>query len=68
MSTVSSSIRDYHAASWDEGVIYELGAPGRRGVVPPQSWAPQSGDSLFPQSLRKLTPAEVAALPPGDRP
>lgn len=57
-----SAVRDYHAASWDEGVIYELGAPGRRGVVPPRSWAPKPADSLFPQGLRRERDADLPEL------
>jgi len=28
-------IRNYHAAVWDEPLVMELGAPGRRGFIPP---------------------------------
>ena len=52
-----STVRNYHAASWDEAVVYELGAPGRRGIVPPASWAPQNGDSVFPDALRRTSDA-----------
>lgn len=68
MST--ATIRNYHAASWDEPVVYELGAPGRRGIVPPGSWADHgSGEqanseaaagSLLPAHL---TRAQAPALP-----
>lgn len=61
MST-ATSIRNYHAASWDEGVVYELGAPGRRGIVPPQSWAPKAGESLFPDDLRRKNDADLPEL------
>ena len=33
-----SGIRRFHAAAWDEGIVYELGAPGRRGIVPPAAF------------------------------
>ena len=28
-----SKLRRYHAAVWDEPLVMEMGAPGRRGVV-----------------------------------
>ncbi|WP_378144004.1 aminomethyl-transferring glycine dehydrogenase subunit GcvPB [Cnuibacter sp. UC19_7] len=69
-----SRVRRYHAASWDEGVVYELGAPGRRGVVPPASWAewPEPSERaesseraerpLFPEGLRRETDADLPEL------
>lgn len=56
-----STIRRYHAASWDEPVIYELGAPGRRGVVPPSSWAP-AADDLIPAELRRAADPDLPEL------
>lgn len=57
-----STVRNYHAASWDEGVIYELGAPGRRGIVPPTTWAPPAPGPLFPGSLGRRTKADLPEL------
>lgn len=57
-----SAIRRYHSASWDEGVVYELGAPGRRGVVPPASWAPEPAKPAFPERLRRRTDADLPEL------
>ncbi|MEQ1737393.1 MAG: aminomethyl-transferring glycine dehydrogenase subunit GcvPB, partial [Rhodoglobus sp.] len=54
-----SPIRRYHAASWDEGVVFELGAPGRRGVVPPASWAPAA---TMPAALRRKADADLPEL------
>jgi glycine dehydrogenase subunit 2 len=54
-----SALRRYHAASWDEGVVYELGAPGRRGVVPPASWAPAA---KLPAGLRRKADADLPEL------
>lgn len=53
------SIRRYHSASWDEGVVYELGAPGRRGVVPPASWAPAAE---LPGDVRRAADADLPEL------
>ncbi|MFC7766678.1 PLP-dependent aminotransferase family protein [Leucobacter soli] len=57
-----SAIRRYHAASWDEGIVYELGAPGRRGVVPPAPWAPSREGSAFPAALRRTAEADLPEL------
>ena len=57
-----STVRNYHAASWDEAVVYELGAPGRRGIVPPKPWAPERSDSAFPESLRRQRDADLPEL------
>jgi glycine dehydrogenase subunit 2 len=57
-----SAIRRFHAASWDEPVVYELGAPGRRGIVPPASWAPEAAVSAFPDGLRREKDAELPEL------
>lgn len=56
------SVRRYHAASWDEAVVYELGAEGRRGVVPPASWAPPRSESAFPEHLRRSADADLPEL------
>src|SRR6218665_423844 len=57
-----SSIRRYHAASWDEGIVYQLGAPGRRGVVPATSWAPVADEPAFPAHLRRVSEADLPEL------
>lgn len=36
---MSESLRKYHAAVWDEPVVMEMGAPGRRGTRVPQAEA-----------------------------
>ena len=33
--SMTRTIRKYHAPVWDEPLIMEMGAPGRRGAVPP---------------------------------
>ena len=54
----SRPLRRYHAAVWDEPLVMELGAPGRRGFVPPaieQTIADAVGDasSLLPSGMRR---------------
>ena len=29
------ALRRFHQASWDEPIVFELDAPGERGVIPP---------------------------------
>ncbi|MGN6502885.1 MAG: aminotransferase class V-fold PLP-dependent enzyme [Pseudolysinimonas sp.] len=53
------TIRRYHSASWDEGVVYELGAAGRRGVGPPASWAPAADR---PAGVRRAADADLPEL------
>lgn len=57
-----SAVRRFHAASWDEPIVYELGAPGRRGIVPPASWAPVPAEPLFPDALRRDGEADLPEL------
>lgn len=56
-----STIRRYHAPSWDEAIIHELGAPGRRGVVPPASWAGVPAPT-FPAGLTRTADAALPEL------
>jgi glycine dehydrogenase subunit 2 len=35
MTDATTGLRNYHAPVWDEPLIMEMGAPGRRGAVPP---------------------------------
>jgi glycine dehydrogenase subunit 2 len=53
------TIRRYHSASWDEAVVYELGAAGRRGVVPPASWAPAAD---LPDGVRRAADPDLPEL------
>jgi glycine dehydrogenase subunit 2 len=57
MST-DSSLPRYHAAVWDEPLVMELGAPGRRGVVPPElepavAAAVGAAADLLPAGMRR---------------
>jgi glycine dehydrogenase subunit 2 len=50
------TVRRYRAASWDEPLIMEQGAPGRRGSVPPQPIEGSGVDDLLPAGVRRRTP------------
>jgi len=53
-----STMRNYHAAAWDEPLIMEQGGRGRRGFIPP---APIDGASTasVPESARRSSPPEL---------
>jgi len=58
-----SELRNYHAAVWDEPLVMELSAPGRRGNVPPSPIAELDPAGALPAGvLRQAAPAlpEVA--------
>ena len=55
-----TAVREYHSAQWNEPVIMEMGAPGRRGAVPPEPWNAGDASALVPASLRRTS---RAALP-----
>jgi len=57
------NLRRYHAAVWDEPLIMEQGAPGRRGYVPSSPIEP--ADDLVPEGMRRTTPP---ALPEAAEP
>ncbi|WNV85637.1 aminomethyl-transferring glycine dehydrogenase subunit GcvPB [Umezawaea sp. Da 62-37] len=48
------NLRRYHAAVWDEPLIMEQGAPGRRGFVPPAPIG--STADLVPAGMRRVVP------------
>jgi glycine dehydrogenase subunit 2 len=54
------TLRRYHAAVWDEPLVMEMGAPGRRGVV---FDAPEVAvGELVPAALRRATPPALPEL------
>jgi len=54
------TLRRYHAAVWDEPLVLELGAPGRRGVVFEK---PDTDvEELVPAGLRRATPPALPEL------
>ncbi len=58
-----SVTRRYHAPVWDEPVVFELGAPGRRGFVPPAPWSDDADAApLLPEALLRTTPPELPEL------
>ena len=62
-----NSLRRYHSAVWDEPLVMEMGAPGRRGILFPD---PEPGilevvgdsDSLLPDSMRRKAAANLPEL------
>ena len=60
-------LRAFHQAKWDEEVIFELNAPGERGIlVPPAekavSDAVGDGISAVPEALRRKTPPALPEI------
>ena len=58
------TLRRYHAAVWDEPLVMEMGAPGRRGVVfdrPSRTWSPRSATSRH--SCRRMWRSAPPVLP-----
>jgi glycine dehydrogenase subunit 2 len=54
------TVRRYHAAVWDEPLVMELGAPGRRGAVFEE---PETDvEKLVPAALRRATPPALPEL------
>jgi glycine dehydrogenase subunit 2 len=53
---MNSIPRRYHAAVWDEPLIMEQGAPGRRGTVPPGPIEATGIEDLLPEGMRRTTP------------
>ncbi|HJU48069.1 MAG TPA: aminotransferase class V-fold PLP-dependent enzyme, partial [Gaiellaceae bacterium] len=61
------SPRRYHAAVWDEPLVLELGAPGRRGIVfgdvePGVRDLVGDPESLVPEGLRRAAPPALPEL------
>ena len=52
---MTKPLRRYHAAVWDEPLIMEQGAPGRRGTVLPEPIERMALDELIPAGLRRST-------------
>lgn len=62
---MSQRLRRYHAAVWDEPIVMELGAAGRRGVMVPRTEPEMAelvgaAEDLVPASMRRQ---ESPALP-----
>jgi glycine dehydrogenase subunit 2 len=54
------TLRRYHSAVWDEPLVMEMGAPGRRGVVFDEPG--EDVESLVPAALRRATPPALPEL------
>jgi glycine dehydrogenase subunit 2 len=52
-------MRRHHAAVWDEPLIMEQGAPGRRGTVPPGPIDGSGVADLLPMGVARRTPPEL---------
>ena len=64
---MTTTLRRYHAAVWDEPLVMELGRPGSRGVeIPPveSELADEVGDAaeLVPASMRRESPPALPEL------
>lgn len=62
-----SALKKYHAASWDEPLVMQMGSPGRRGNIPPLteetiSEKVGSGINLVPASMRRGNVLELPEL------
>nr|WP_244994291.1 aminomethyl-transferring glycine dehydrogenase subunit GcvPB [Actinomadura coerulea] len=53
-------MRRFHQARWDEPLLFELGSPGERGVLPPLAQAP--ADVVLPDGLRRAAPPALPEL------
>ncbi len=59
------SVRRFHAARWDEPVIFELSVPGARGVLPPRPdrEVPElTPDERVPEAIRRRNPPALPEL------
>ena len=60
-------LRRYHAAVWDEPLVMELGAPGRRGMIfpdpdPEMSQATGEAEDLIPPAARRRSAPQLPEL------
>ena len=60
-------LRRYHAAVWDEPLVMEMGAPGRRGVVFDDAESAVTAvvgdaDALVPETMRRTDPPTLPEL------
>ena len=64
---MTSGLRRYHAAVWDEPLVMELGVPGRRGCHFPEPGpavqaAVGNAESLVPKAMRRETPPQLPEM------
>mgnify|MGYP000971252277 CR=1 FL=1 len=59
-------LREFHAASWDEPLLMEMGHPGRRGTVfaadPDIAGRIGPAADLVPAAMRRASPPELPEL------
>jgi glycine dehydrogenase subunit 2 len=60
-------LREYHAARWNEPIIYELSSPGERGFIPPSAEPKIKekiglAENLIPQGMRRETKLSLPEL------
>jgi glycine dehydrogenase subunit 2 len=58
---MTAQLRRYHAPVWDEPLVMEMSAPGRRGAVPPGPIDPSTPVQI-PSSLRRAAPPELPEI------
>ena len=64
---MNNGLRRYHTAVWDEPLVMEMGAPGRRAVLFPDDESEFDGVAadvavLVPEAVRRDTPADLPEL------
>ncbi len=60
MTKPKGDLRTYHAPTWDEPLVMQLGYPGRRGQVFDRRT--KSADGLVPQNMRRAAPPDLPEL------
>ena len=59
-------LREFHAASWDEPLVMEMGHPGRRGMMfltePELAGSVGSAPELVPAAMRRTVPPDLPEL------
>jgi glycine dehydrogenase subunit 2 len=61
------NLRRFHQARWDEPIIFELSAPGQRGILVPEvedEIRNEIGDVLatIPEGMRRMEPPKLPEL------
>lgn len=57
--TPKPPLRRFHQARWDEPIIFELSAPGRRGIAVPEPGAPRVE---LPDSVSRAQPPKLPEM------
>ncbi|HOO65158.1 MAG TPA: glycine dehydrogenase subunit 2, partial [Synergistaceae bacterium] len=64
---MQTKLRDFHQARWDEPIIFELSAPGERGILLPpaeEEVARQGAEGLekIPSYMRRTAPPALPEM------